>query len=541
MKLSKNTQYLIKIAILLFVLLSCIYILFFFNNGYKIRENLANARDCSNCIIRPTSGNCVPVYDISYDFRTISGKRVLDISNVTTNNVFCQWEPKCTFDNITSVSDRLSLNNSIIDQSIYDVTCCSGSSFYDNSAIHFNYSNIKDNITNISDCSAIKGYVRQSISDGTDLSYNRDFFDVTNRICNTLEPTGQLFNKKGMLFSKTESSFNILNDRISMPIEIINFISFSNIRNIINDILELPDLRYYNALNNFSIVSLNTTITQLTQLNDALVLKARNENLQRQLTRTDLTPAQEASFSSILANLQNVFSVADEFINRNRSSPNETIPGGGSLLTERRYFSYSLLNNVGTATTKYTQYLGSGLTPSNANDYLLNSDQFFNCMGEKKTDISASFNSTQLADFSTNDYFGTSGRPIALGGLGDASYNALGFMQNTGYPSNNDLEMELKRLEIVPATGNAPVSVISSYLNAINSFYEKQLRNLSGPREHSYSQELVFDNNSLETKNTTFFTYNKATNNVYPCSPSILGNSTFEYCGPDAYYESPKF
>lgn len=536
MKLSKNTQYLIKIAILLFILLSCIYILFFFNNGYKIRENLANARDCSNCIIRPTSGNCVPVYDISYNYyTTISGKRVLDICNVTTNNVFCQWEPKCTFDNITSVSDRLSLNNSIIDQSIYDVTCCSGSSFYDNSAIHFNYSFIKDNITNISDCSAIKGHVRRSISDGTDLSYNRDFFDVTNRICNTLEPTGQLFNKKGMLFSKTESSFNILNDRISMPIEIINFISFSNIRNIINDILELPDLRYYNALNNFRIVSLNTTITQLTQLNDALVLKARNENLQRQLTRTDLTPAQEASFSSILTNLQNVFSVADEFINRDRSSPNQTIPGGRSLLTERRYFSYSLLNN------DYTQYLGSGLTPSNANDYLLNSDQFFNCMGEKKTDISASFNSTQLADFSTNDYFGTSGRPIALGGLGDASYNALGFMQNTGYPSNNDLEMELKRLEIVPATGNAPVSVISSYLNAINSFYEKQLRNLSGPREHSYSQELVFDNNSLETKNTTFFTYNKATNNVYPCSPSILGNSTFEYCGPDAYYESPKF
>ena len=539
-KLTFLKRYLIKIAILLFILLSCIYILFFFNNGYKIRENLANARDCSNCIIRPTSGNCVPVYDISYDY-TIdlnSGKWVLDISNVTTNNVFCQWEPKCTFDNITSVSDRLSLNNSIIDQSIYDVTCCSGSSFYDNSAIHFNYSFIKDNSDNISDCSAIKGYVRRSMTEGTDLSYNRDFFDVTNRICNTLEPTGQLFNKKGMLFSKTESSFNILNDRISMPIEIINFISFSNIRNIINNMLEYPI--HTAALNGFDNVSLNTTITQLTQLNDALVLKARNENLQRQLTRTDLTPAQEASFISILTELQDVFRVADVFININQRNPNETIARSRSLLQERRYFSYSLLNNDKTSTTNYTLYSGSGLTP-NTNDYLLNSDQFFNCMGEKKTDISASFNSTQLADFSTNDYFGTSGRSIALGGLGDASYNALGFMQNTGYPSNNDLEMELKRLEIVPATGNAPVSVISSYLNAINSFYEKQLRNLSGPREHSYSQELVFDNNSLETKNTTFFTYNKATNNVYPCSPSILGNSTFEYCGPDAYYESPKF
>jgi hypothetical protein len=78
-------------------------------------------------------------------------------------------------------------------------------------------------------------------------------------------------------------------------------------------------------------------------------------------------------------------------------------------------------------------------------------------------------------------------------------------------------------------------------LNAINSFYEKQIQNSSGPREHSYNQQLVFDNNSLETKQSTFFTYNKDVNNVYDCKPSITGNSKFEYCGPEAYYESPRF
>ena len=53
--------------------------------------------------------------------------------------------------------------------------------------------------------------------------------------------------------------------------------------------------------------------------------------------------------------------------------------------------------------------------------------------------------------------------------------------------------------------------------------------------------QLVFDNNSLEIKQSTFFTYNKDANNVYDCSPSITGNPKFEYCGPEAYYESPTF
>jgi hypothetical protein len=259
-------------------------------------------------------------------------------------------------------------------------------------------------------------------------------------------------------------------------------------------------------------------------LNEALVLKARNENLQRQLKRSDLTSAQNSSFISILNSLQTVYRVA---------LPN-------ALLQERKDFTYRLVNNNKTG-QDYTPYTSAPLNLVNPNQYLLNPNQFFNCMGEIKDDISGSFTSAQLMDFSINDYFGTSGRPVSEGGLGEASYNALGSIQNNSYPSNKDLEMELKRLETVPASGSAPVSIISSYLNAINSFYEKQIQNSSGPREHSYNQQLVFDNNSLETKQSTFFTYNKDVNNVYDCKPSITGNSKFEYCGPEAYYESPRF
>jgi len=518
MKISNKYRNLIKIALITFIVVSSLYVLYISNNGYIIAENFANTRDCSDCTMKPDSGNCVPLYDISYTYSQIgtSNKWNLDICNIITNNVFCQWESQCLFDNIASQNERSLLANSSINQSIYDVTCCSGSSFYNNNNINFNYSVIKTNTSNIADCSNIKNIIRQSISGTIDLSYDPLIFNTTNRICNTLEPTGSLFNKRGMLFSKSESKSNIFSDPKTMPNDIINYISTSNIRNEIRAIID--GLRGPNiqpsSLNGFNEVDLNNNITQLTQLNDALVLKARTENLQRQLKRSDLTSAQNSSFASILNSLQPVYRVA---------LPN-------ALLQERTDYSYRLVNNN-----------NSPLNLANPNQYLLNSDQFFNCMGIIKQDISSSFTSAQIADFSNNDYFGTAGRPVTQGGLGEASYSALGSIPTNSYPSNNDLEMELKRLETVPASGNAPVSVISTYLNTINSFYEKQIQNASGPREHSYNQQLVFDNNSLETKQSTFFTYNKDVNNVYNCSPSITGNSKFEYCGPEAYYESPTF
>ena len=519
MKISNKYRNLFKMVLLLFIIVSSTYVLFVATSENKMRENLANNKDCSNCTMKPDSGNCVPIYDISYTYSLIPNsvnKYRLDICNIITSNVFCQWESQCMFDNIASQNDRGMLANSSINQSIYDITCCSGSSFYNNNAINYNYSVVKDNTSNITDCSNIKNIIRQSISGSIDLSYNQQIFNATNNICNTLEPTGKLFNKRGMLFSKRESSTNIFSDPKTMPNDILIFISKTNIRNEINAIISgsrAPNIQP-GSLNGFNELALNNNITQLTQLNDALVLKARTENLQRQLKRSDLTAEQKSSFVSILNSLQTVYRVA---------LPN-------ALLQENKNYSYRLLNNN-----------NSPFNLANPNQYLLNSDQFFNCMGEIKQDISGSFTSAQIADFSINDYFGTSGRPLAQGGLGEAPYSALGSIPANSYPSNTDLTMELKRLETIPSSGNAPVSVISTYLNAINGFYEKKIANSTGPREHSYNQQLVFDNNSLETKQSTFFTYNKDVNNVYDCSPSITGNSKFDYCGPEAYYETPTF
>jgi hypothetical protein len=520
MKISNKYRNLFKLVLLLFIIVSSIYVLFVATSENRIQENLAtNKKDCSNCTMKPDSGNCVPIYDISYSYSLIPNsvnKYRLDICNIITSNVFCQWETQCTFDNIASQNDRGLLANSTINQSIYDITCCSGSSFYNNNAINFSYSGVKDNVNNITDCINIKNIIKQGISGSIDLSYDQLIFNATNNICNTLEPTGRLFNKRGMLFSKTESKTNIFSDPKTMPNDILIFISRSNIRNEINAInsgSRAPNVQS-SSLNGFNEAALNNIIAQLTQLNDALVLKARTENLQRQLNRSDLTATQKASFNSILNSLQTVYRAA---------LPNV-------LLQENKNYSYRLLNNN-----------NSLFNLTNPNQYLLNSDQFFNCMGEIKQDISGSFTSAQLTDFSNNDYFGTAGRPVTQGGLGQAPYSALGSIPANSYPSNTDLAMELKRLETIPSSGNAPVSVINTYLNAINGFYEKQIANLTGPREHSYNQQLVFDNNSLEIKKPTFFTYNKDVNNVYKCSPSITGNSKFDYCGPEAYYETPMF
>jgi len=515
MKINNNIRNLIKIAILIFIILSCIYVLYIFNNEYRIIENLANVRDCSNCTVKPSSGNCVPIYDISYKYIPLGGDRYkLDISNVITNNVFCGWESQCMFDNVTSIDERSALSNRNIGEGINDITCCSGSSFYDNSNINFNYSVIQDNTDNISDCLNIKRYISQPSALSGALDVSRTVLAQTLRICNTLEPSGSLFNKRGMLFSKREASFNIFTDPKSMPRDILNFISFSNIRNGIRAILGGPTP---GNLNGFSEISLNNIITQLEQIDDSIA--TTSNTTQRQLQRSDLTPSQINSLTPILNNLRNGYTSA---------LPN--IP-----LSIRTDISYSLVTNVKNA-QNYTPYV-----PLLGNSYLLNPEQFFNCMGEVKTDFSGSFTADQLADFSNNDYFGTSGQPISLGGLGDASYSALGSLRDTSYPSNNDLEMELRRLETIPSSGNAPVSVITSYLSAINSFYEKQLQNISGPREHTYNQQMVFDNNSIQTTAPTFFTYNKDENNVYDCQESITGNSTFKYCGPEAYYEIPNF
>jgi hypothetical protein len=208
---------------------------------------------------------------------------------------------------------------------------------------------------------------------------------------------------------------------------------------------------------------------------------------------------------------------------------------------------YNSSNTPLTRTTKDTTYTLISKNNTNAyqtteTQYILNVDQFFDCSGIRHNSNSGTLSASDIIDLSNNDYFGTSGIPIGRGGLGDASYNPYGTLtQADMYPSNKDLEMELRRLETIPSSGNVPVNIITSYLSAINSFYEKQIQNLISSKSNIFSQESISDIYSIKTIRPTFFTYDNSYNNEYQCQDSITGNSAFKYCGPSAYYDVPKF
>ena len=512
MKVSNNTRNFIKIAFLFFIIMSSFYVYNLLTNELKISEGFSGASDCSDCKVKPSSGNCIPIYDISYKVVDPGGSGLL-LDNLTisfelTPLLFCEWQPSpsCISNNLPTLNERLGYTNNQIQNTqmqLDEITCCSGSTsnFYSDSTTTFNA--ITKNTINASVCLALDekldtifsanrgvNFDDKSFVDLQQLETNVDYRRVKS-LCNDLSNNAY---KPGMLFKKIDNSRNIFDVPTILPKDLIEFIMNSNFTTRLplvdsNTGTKITDPSYGRHLEARN--KINNHLQLFEYLNDQLI--SRQTSLVRRAVYDDLTTLEKNNFRQAKTDLKTLFS-------------RYNIPSTNYL-----DISYNLLLK----------------TTNNApTSYLLNSDQFFNCFGEIKQDNSGVFSAANLLDLSNNDYFGTGT---------DASYSAFGANVSTGYPSNNDLEMELRRLESIPSTGNAPVSIINTYLNAINSFYEKQIRNLTGPRDHVFNQELVFDNNTLETVTPTFFTYDDTANNSYQCQESVTGNSLFKDCGPAAY------
>ena len=315
-----------------------------------------------------------------------------------------------------------------------------------------------------------------------------------------MDPISTISTMKGTLFKKSDTSSNVLDAPNILPKDILDIIATTNIRSSLTE-------------NNKNILETNI-IAPLEIMNTYLFDTSRQTNLQRQINISDLTSSQQIQLASIKSRLKGLYTSSNI-----------------QLLTKTDT-TYTLVNK-----NNYQPVLNK-----KGVQYLLNPDQFFDCSGTIKTGNTGEFLPSEILDLSNNDYFGTSGIPVRRGGLGDASYNPYGTLTQADlYPSNKDLEMELRRLETLPASGNVPANVISTYLNAINSFYEKQIQNLTNTRSSTFSQTPINDIYSIRTMIPTFFTYDHSTNNDYQCEDSITGNSSFKYCGPSAYYEIPKF
>lgn len=175
-----------------------------------------------------------------------------------------------------------------------------------------------------------------------------------------------------------------------------------------------------------------------------------------------------------------------------------------------------------------TEYLYK-LVDNNNNiqhDYTIINGETINCFGNKEN-LNKDISKNEFDDFfDKNSRFS-----VAT----DAQYKTQQDYQETNYPSQRDLELELKNLPNIEQTGNAPVSIINMYMSAINRFYEKQLDNMLGPRTHNVEKTLDFNNDGFEINNK-FFKYDTTANNTYECQPSILGNDEFKYCGPPPLY-----
>jgi len=389
--------------------------------------------------------------------------------------------------------------------------CCSGQTFYTSNLL--NYNTLSENINNKNICdkmeSDISGHLA-SISNNDSIKAtflsmlysNNDYAKAIN-ICSTMDSNSSTYNMKGSLFKKSETNINVLESPNTLPKDILDIIAFSNINNNLNS-------------NDKNILEKNVN-EPLQKLNDKLIDYARENNLQRALTISDLTNVQLTELQSIKTILLNLYTSSNTPLTK----------------ATKKDTTYTLLGKNNTTNTY--QPLGT--------QYILNIDQFFDCSGTiQNSNSGGTFSASDIIDLSNNNYFGTSGRSIIQGGLGDATYNPYGALTQADlYPSNKDLEMELRRLETLPASGNAPVNVISSYLNAINSFYEKQIQNLTASKSSTFNQETINDIYSIKTIKPTFFTYDNTYNNEYQCQDSITGNSAFKYCGPSAYYDVPKF
>jgi hypothetical protein len=428
---------------------------------------------------------------------------------VLNNNIIIALFSSIIITNLLLSMNYLKTTDTIEDLQNND-NCCNGATFYTSNLLNYNALNENINNKNVCDTmiSDICGHLA-SISNNesvqarffTKLYSNNDYMKAKS-ICDTMDPNSSTYNMKGTLFKKSDTSSNVLESPNTLPKDILDVIAFSNIRNNLNS-------------NDKNILEINV-ITPLQQLNDDLFAVTRQNNLQRQATISDLTTDERTQLATIKATLKELY-----------NSSNTPL-----ITTTKTDTKYKLLGKNNTTNTY--QPIGT--------QYILNIDQFFDCSGVVQTSNRGTFSTSDILDLSNNNYFGTSGRPINQGGLGDASYNPYGTLTQADlYPSNKDLEMELRRLETLPASGNAPVNVITSYLNAINSFYEKQIQNLTGLKTNTFTKDSIEDIYSIKTKQPTFFTYDNTYNNEYQCQDSITGNSAFKYCGPSAYYEIPKF
>ena len=517
----KTIQKIFKLIIILLLVFYCIYILYFSSN---LIEGFA---DCSNCQMKPSSSDCIPIYDFSYSIQNTKeeiDQGGISFETIDTSYVFCPWEANCTSDdylaNMDDQEKRLGLKNEDFEynKGLNNITCCSGENFYDNNTTSYStaYQSLDDLFKFTDDCNDFSNSFFDNLADKftKQFGFARDlnFTNVGNMnyIINTDALSDDNKTKINKLYNNT--NFNKIRTYCTNN-NSINLNDFSGMlfkkNSVPQNILLNPDLTFQEIFDyqNTLEMSLNTVnqngIVQ-TQLSNNKINGFTIDQINDQLKQLNTNPSQNKSTKGYTKlQLQTMLS--------------------GFFANDISYqdISYILVNSTSLRSIINTN------DPNN-NQYLLNEDQFFNCFGDVSNTQSMRFNQQQIQRFQDNNFFGVS----------DETIKTASELTLNNYGPKNDLEMELANLENVQPGGTAPVNIINQYLTAINGFYENQIQNLIGPRTHSINDQVVFDNNTLETKTNTFLTYENEENNSYECTNSVTNDDKFKYCGPTPYYSS---
>ena len=557
-----------KFLILAFLIIYCIYILYF--SSLKTVESFANTDDCSKCEVKPTSGNCIKIYDFSYSIID-DGQTELTISfeKIDTSYIFCPWEPNCDISNdykanmLNSDSRQLKSNSELeanMFGSLNNIRCCSNSGpFY--AAETKNYYSVFDNFNTINDITNMcnqfdidlsnknvyNKMTEQEIKDTYSASDANNYIIKTNFVlrqenyhkvknfCLNHNPNHPNYHDallniddfSGILFNRNikETGHVLLDPRLRKP-ELVstmtesqkkqakktiidNIISKQQLIDISNDaIKEMIDGKNQMKTN----FSYNENLIKKDEGSFYQVIDKHNQRLNALKTLN----MSNADFEQTLNNILN------DLVAHYNQAPSNYNNKDGYYDNSYQIFNYvpSKITNpvVGNQPTKI---IITDTLPGYSKTYILNENEFLNCFGVIESVPELSFNFTASGDF-----FGSS----------DPTLTTFEQSSSNNYGPSAELEMELRRLQNVPPGGNAPVSVINQYLNAINGFYERHISNMLGPKTHSANNQLVFENDNLEIKTPTFFKYETDPNNKYECQPSITGNDKFKDCGPTAYY-----
>ena len=547
-----------KFLILAFLIIYCIYILYFSSlktvesfNGYNKTE------DCSKCEVKPTSGNCIKIYDFSYTLGAIDapGENMISFEKIDTSYIFCPWKPNCDISssykaNMLDDDSRQLKSNSQLEANMFgslnNVRCCSNSGpFY--AAETKNYYSVFDNLNTIND---ITNMCNQF---DTDLSENRVYNKLEEQEIKRIY--GEEAVTRTKLVIREENYAKVKNFCLNHDKTHENYFAarsniddFSGIlfkRNIkeTGHVLQDPRLRKL-GLTRKTIIDNIISKQQLIDISDGAIkgiIEGKNQMITTFEYKENNVKKEQGSFYQVIdkhnqrlnalktQNMSNAdFEQTLIIILNDLVAHYDLAPSNYNNKDDYYDNSYQIFNYVPSKITNIP-VIGSQPTKINIKDtlptysktYILNENEFLNCFGEIESPPDLSFNFTASGDF-----------------FGSSDPSLFTFGETTPFDSGpiSDLSAELRRLQNVPPGGNAPVGVINQYLNAINGFYERHISNMLGPKTHTPNNQLVFENDNLEIKTPTFFKYETDPNNKYECQPSITGNDKFKDCGPTAYY-----